>query len=229
MVGEAGGPAADEAYRQIATEVARLRPDIGVEVAIRGDGRGGSRFGEAVLVPLSVSTGQPADLTNQRDGIRANHRALGVRLADAVGPDPALLRVVDQRLREALRLARVRELDALVLSTPGSSDPRTITAMARLARLWGARHHLPTHVAYAAVNPPSTGEAVRDFRRAGKRHVAVGSLFLAPGAGLDRAAELAWEAGALAVSPALGWHPELGRLILARYAVGALGLLDLPA
>ena len=41
----------------------------------------------------------------------------------------------------------------------------------------------------------------------------------------DRAAELALEAGAIAVSEPLGAHPELARTILARYAVGAVELV----
>ena len=59
----------------------------------------------------------------------------------------------------------------------------------------------------------------------GRRHIAVASLFLAPGFLPDRAAELAIEAGAVAVSEPLGAHPELARTILARYAVGAVELV----
>ena len=137
--------------------------------------------------------------------------------------------MLDLRLREALRSARVRELDALVLAAAGSSDARANAVTARLARLWGARHHLPTSVAFASAAPPSTGEAVRDWRRQGRRHVAVGSLFIAPGMLPDRAAELALEAGAVAVSEPLGAHDEVARLILARYSVGALQLVEIPA
>ena len=46
-----------------------------------------------------------------------------------------------------------------------------------------------------------------------------------PGFLPDRAAELALEAGAVAVSEPLGAHPELARTILARYAVGAVELV----
>ena len=73
--------------------------------------------------------------------------------------------------------------------------------------------------------PPATGEAVRQFRAEGRRHIAVGSLFLAPGLLPDRAAELALEAGAVAVSEPLGADPEVARTILARYAVGAVELV----
>ncbi|TNC30526.1 sirohydrochlorin chelatase, partial [Mumia zhuanghuii] len=51
----------------------------------------------------------------------------------------------------------------------------------------------------------------------------------APGFLPDRASELALEAGAVAVSDPLGAAPELARVILARYAVGAVDLVPIPA
>ena len=59
---------------------------------------------------------------------------------------------------------------------------------------------------------PTTGEAVRAFRAEGRRHVAVAQLFLAPGKLPDRAAELALEAGAVAVAEPLGADPEVARV-----------------
>ena len=85
------------------------------------------------------------------------------------------------RMREALKEARVRELDALVLAAAGSSDPLANQAVARLARVWGSHHKLPVTAAFASAAPPATGEAVRAFRAEGRRHIAVASLFLAPG------------------------------------------------
>ena len=68
----------------------------------------------------------------------------------------------------------------------------------------------PVTAAFASAAPPATGEAVRAFRAEGRRHVAVGSMFLAPGFLPDRAAELALEAGAVAVSEPLGRRPGAG-------------------
>ena len=90
---------------------------------------------------------------------------------------------------------------------------------------WGARHRLPVTAAFASAAPPATGEAVRAFRGEGRRHVAVATMLLAPGFLPDRAAELAYEAGAVAVSEPLGADPELARAVLARYAVGAVELV----
>jgi len=67
------------------------------------------------------------------------------------------------------------------------------------------------------------------LRADGRRHIAMGSLFLAPGFLPDRAAELALEAGAVAVAAPLGVDEELVRTMLARYAVGAVDLVPIPA
>src|SRR5699024_5670155 len=101
--------------------------------------------------------------------------------------------------------------------------------VARVARTWGARHRLPTLAAFATAAPPSTGEAVRSLRRDGKRHIAMGSLFLAPGFLPDRAGELALEAGAVAVAEPRGVDDEVARAVLARYSVGAVELVPIPA
>ena len=121
----------------------------------------------------------------------ARHEGLKIQASRILGMEAAFLEVLDVRLREALKAARVRELDALVLAAAGSSDPLANQSVARIARTWGARHRLPVTAAFASAAPPATGEAVRAFRAEGKRHIAVASFFLAPGRLPDRAGELA--------------------------------------
>lgn len=234
-------PRSARSVREIVANTKRLRPDLRIEPAfldhVKPDlssvvGRLAARgHTEVVVVPLLLSSAHHAkvDVPEVVQQVGAAHPGVAVRAADVIGTDAALLGVLDERLREALRSARVRELDALVLAAAGSSDARANAMVARLARVWGSRHRLPTSVAFASATPPSTGEAVRDWRREGRRHVAVGSLFIAPGMLPDRAAELAIEAGAVAVSAPLGAHDELARIILARYSVGALKLVEIPA
>ena len=156
---------------------------------------------------------------------QARHPEVRIRATPILGLEARFLEVLDLRMREALASARARELDALVLAAAGSSDPLANQSVARLARLWGSHHKLPVTAAFASTSPPATGEAVRAFRKEGRRHIAVASLFLAPGFLPDRAAELALEAGAVAVSEPLGAHPEIARTVLARYAVGAVELV----
>ena len=134
--------------------------------------------------------------------------------------------MLDLRLRDALKEARVRELDALVLAAAGSSDPLANQAVARLARIWGTRHKLPVTAAFASAAPPATGEAVRAFRAEGRRHIAVASLL--PGtrlpAGPGRRAGHSRPAPSRSPSRS-GAHPEVARAVLARYAVGAVELV----
>ena len=112
---------------------------------------------------------------------QARHPEVRIRATPILGLEARFLEVLDLRMREALKAARARELDALVLAAAGSSDPLANQSVARLARLWGSHHKLPVTAAFASTAPPATGEAVRAFRKEGRRHIAVASLFLAPG------------------------------------------------
>ena len=182
---------------------------------------------EIVVVPLLLTEAYHAkvDVPEAIAAAMARHEGVRIQASRILGMEAAFLEVLDVRLREALKAARVRELDALVLAAAGSSDPLANQAVARIARTWGARHRLPVTAAFASAAPPAAGEAVRAFRAEGKRHIAVASFFLAPGRLPDRATELAVEAGAVAVSDPLGAHPAVARAILARYAVGAVELV----
>lgn len=230
-------PRSAATIKALVDEVRAMRPDLRVEPAFLELSR--PSFGtvvdrlvkaghdEIVVVPLLLSEAYHAKVDVPTAVAEAvdRHPGLQVRATSVLGLEPRFLEVLDLRMREALRANRVRELDALVLAAAGSSDPLANQAVARLARVWGTHHRLPVTAAFASATPPATGEAVRAFRAEGRRHIAVASLFLAPGFLPDRAAELALEAGAVAVSEPLGAHPELARTVLARYAVGAVELV----
>lgn len=230
-------PRSSATIKALVEETRRLRPDLRIEPAFLElakpsfahvvDRLVKSGFEEIVVVPLLLSEAYHAKVDVPRAIAAGSERHPDVQFRGThiLGLEPSFLEVLDRRLREALSDARVRELDALVLAAAGSSDPLANQAVARLARVWGARHRLPVTAAFASSAPPATGEAVRAFRAQGRRHVAVASMFLAPGFLPDRAAELALEAGAVAVSEPLGSDPELARTILARYAVGAVELV----
>lgn len=218
-------------------EVRAMRPDLRIEKAFLELSRPNFQtvvdrlvkagHDEIVVVPLLLTEAYHAkvDVPNAIAEAIGRHEGLKIQATKVLGLEARFLEILDLRLREALKEARVRELDALVLAAAGSSDPLANQAVARLARVWGSHHKLPVVAAYASAAPPATGEAVRSFRREGRRHIAVASLFLAPGTLQERAAELALEAGAVAVSDPLGAHPELARTVLARYAVGAVELV----
>ncbi|EFQ83833.1 sirohydrochlorin cobaltochelatase [Aeromicrobium marinum DSM 15272] len=185
--------------------------------------------GEIVVVPLLLTEAYhakvdvPAAVASAQD----RHDGLRIEITPVLGIEAAIFRVLDRRLREALKQHRVRELDALVLAGAGSTDAAANASIARAARVWGAHHKLPVIAAFASSAPPAAGEAVRAHRADGRRHIAVGMLFLAPGRLPDRVTELALEAGAVAVAEPLGVDEEIASLFLARYAVGAVGLVSL--
>jgi len=216
--------------------VRTMRPDLKVERAFLDLSkpsldtvidRLSRKHEEIVVVPLLLTEAYHAkvDVPSAIAAAQARHPEVRIRATPILGLEARFLEVLDLRMREALASARARELDALVLAAAGSSDPLANQSVARLARLWGSHHKLPVTAAFASTSPPATGEAVRAFRKEGRRHIAVASLFLAPGFLPDRAAELALEAGAVAVSEPLGAHPEIARTVLARYAVGAVELV----
>jgi len=234
-------PRSAATIRALAGLVADMRPDLRVEPAFLElaspshveviDRLASEGVEEIVVVPLLLTRAYHAQVdvpTVVEAAVRRNP-GLRVRASDVLGVQPTFIDVLDKRLRTALADARVRELDGLVLAAAGSSDTLANAAVARAARAWGARHHLPTIAAFASAAPPATGEAVRALRADGRRHIAMGSLFLAPGFLPDRAAELALEAGAVAVAAPLGVDEELVRTMLARYAVGAVDLVPIPA
>ncbi len=223
--------------KALVKEVRAMRPDLKAEAAFLElskpdfhtvvDRLVKAGHEEIVVVPLLLTEAYHAkvDVPSAIGEASARHPQVRIHATSILGLETSFLEVLDERLREALKDVRCRELDALVLAAAGSSDPLANQAVARLGRVWGTHHKLPVTAAYASSAPPATGEAVRAFRAEGRRHIAVASLFLAPGALIDRAAELALEAGAVAVSEPLGAHPNLARTILARYAVGAVELV----
>lgn len=227
--------------RAIRDLVRTMRPDLRVDAAFLersepGPGKAFARLAtagveEVVVVPMLLTEAYHArvDVPSAVAEATADHPSVRVGRTPVLGARRGFLGVLDRRLRVALAKARARELDALVLAAAGSSDPVANAGVVRVARAWGAHHRLPVLTAYASASPPSTGEAVRAFRAEGRRHIAVGSFFLAPGLLPDRAAELALEAGAVAVSEPLGADEEVARTVLERYAVGAVDLVPLPA
>lgn len=233
-------PRSAETIHALTEVVACMRPDLRVEAAFLDlcgptfdevvDKLVRDGHDEIVVVPLLLVEAYHAkvDVPEVVEAARTRHN-VKIQVTKVLGLETAFFNVLDRRLREALRVNRVREVDALVLAGAGSSDPLANAVVARAARIWGARHKLPTIAAFAATAPPAASEAVRAHRNDGRRHIAVGMLFLAPGALPDRVRELAFEAGAIAVAEPMGAAIEVAEVLLARYAVGAVDLVPLEA
>jgi sirohydrochlorin ferrochelatase len=234
-------PRSAETITALTELVACMRPELRIEPAFLElaepsfdetvDRLVAEGHGEIVVVPLLLSEAYHAtvDVPDVVEAALRRHPGVRIAVTKVLGVERTFFNVLDRRLREALSKNRVRELDALVLAGAGSSDPIANAAIARAARAWGAHHKLPTIAAFASSAPPAAGEAVRSHRADGRRHIAVGLLFLAPGFLTDRVAELALEAGAVAVAEPLGVDEAVAQVILARYAVGAVDLVPLES
>lgn len=183
---------------------------------------------EFVFVPLqlthAIDSGPELDAMISR--VRSVHPSARFVPSRPIGPEVSLLNILDERLREALRLARALELDGLVLSAEGSGDVRGNALLARRARQWATHHKLPCLTAVADGTGASTAQAIQSLRSQGRRHIAVGSFFLTADDSYHRQAELAYRFGAVAVSSPLGSHTEVLDLVLARYAFAAMELLQ---
>lgn len=182
---------------------------------------------EVVLVPLDVSrafgTDEAVDTILHR--VRATHPGLRIIAAQPIGPQANLLNLVDRQLRAALRASGTGELDGLVLSAAGCDDPRGAALLARRARQWGVHHKLPCVVAHDLAPAAGMARAIRSLRAQGRRHIAVGSWYLAPDDSFAAQRAEARAQGAVAVSDPFGDQAELLDLALARYAFAAMDLI----
>ena len=178
---------------------------------------------ECVIVPLLLTAAyhSKTDIPARLAEARAASPGLAARYAGTLGPHPLLLAALERRLAEADPglTAGDRQKTSVVLAAAGSSDPRANATVAALAARWQARGGWRRVVpAFASAAGPSPGEAVRALRAsAADCPVVVASYLLAPGYFADKIRDAALEAGADAVSAALGAAPEVADLILDRY------------
>jgi len=160
-----------------------------------------------VVVPLLLSSGYHVRV----DIGRAAEKAAGLAVpAAALGPEPVLLDILQQRLAEC----GARPDDAVVMAAAGSSDPRATADVERVASWLGEARRAPVTPAYLAAASPAVPDAVAAARRAHPgRGVTIATYLLAPGlfsARLDAA-------GADRVAAPLAPHPALAGLVLRRF------------
>lgn len=157
--------------------------------------------GPAVAVPLMLGRGYHSmvDIPGRIAG-----RAV---IARPLGPHSVLAGILAERLGEACHA------DAVVLGAAGTPDPFGVADVGTAARLLGRRLGRPVSFGFAASVGPALPDLVRDLRLRGVRRIAIASYLLATGYFHDRVLQ----AGADVVSPPLGVHDALARLILHRY------------
>jgi sirohydrochlorin ferrochelatase len=175
--------------------------------------------GPTVAVPAFLAAGYHvrADVPEQLRGTGRRD----VVLADAFGPDPALVAAAAERLAAA----GARAGDAVVLAVAASSDPHARADGARAARRLGRLLGRPVTLAPIVLGDrPGVAEVVARLRCDGARRVAVASWLLAPGL-FQRNLE---RCGADAVGAPLSDHEAVLTVLRSRYAA-AQTARSLPA
>jgi sirohydrochlorin ferrochelatase len=163
-----------------------------------------SLHGPVVLVPLLLATGfhvrvdLPAAAAGRPD----------VRLARPLGPDPALVDALADRLADS----GAPPTADVVLAAAGSTDPGATAEAGTVAGLLARRLGRPVQIGFAAAGSPTVA-AVIAARRAAGRPVALARYLLAPG----HFATVTAAAGADWVAPVLGAHPAVVDLVLRRF------------
>jgi sirohydrochlorin ferrochelatase len=140
-----------------------------------------------------------------------------VHYGQVLGPHPLLLNAAERRVASAG--AFDRDSTGVVLAAAGSSDPGANATIRQVAAQWQERGGWRAVIgAYASAAAPTVPEAVAALRGVpGVRRVLVATYLLAPGRFADQIRASALEAGADAVTPALGALPEVADVILERY------------
>jgi len=230
-------PAAQQCVHALLAQVRELDPGLDVRAAFlenaepalpAGLSRAVAAAGPAgvTIVPLLLATGYHV---SQDIGRAA--AAAGVRASAPLGPDPALVPVLAQRLAAA----GVPAGTPVVLAAAGSRDPRSARDTERQAALLARELAVPVRAAYLSAARPTVAEASgalagRSGRAASDpagpagraasdpagpagRPVAVATFLLAPGLfyGQLRDSGAAW------VSGPLGPHPAVAQLVLDRF------------
>ncbi|MFR9751235.1 sirohydrochlorin chelatase [Nocardia sp. 004] len=170
----------------------------------------------AVVVPAFLASGYHVYQDVPREVADSDHPAVVV--TPAMGPDPALARIMAMRLRTAGWTPG----DAVVFAAAGSSDARARRDVRRAAALLAERLDAPVRVGYVATGTPRIPEVVAELRAAGAGRVFVASYLLAHGLFQQRL----HEAGADGVAEPIGVHPAVVRLIAERYRTAARELVE---
>jgi sirohydrochlorin cobaltochelatase len=173
-----------------------------------------------VLVAAGHAKGDmPAALTRER----RRHPGLSYSYGRPLGPHPALLRLLEERLDAVLDPAE-RAGTAVLLVGRGSTDPDANAEVCKAARLlWEGRGLAMVETAFVSLAWPGVPEGLERCRRLGAARIVVLPYFLFPGVLPDRVAEQAERYAAahpgldIAVADVLGDCDELAALVCERY------------
>jgi sirohydrochlorin ferrochelatase len=210
-------PAGRRTMALLRLAIAKSRPEIEVRAAHVDVHKPAlndvvQRFAEQgrqiVVVPLLLSTGYHVRVDIARAVAAAGGSAVA---AEALGPDPVLVSLLQRRLAES----GAGPDDPVVLAAAGSSDARAEADVeAMVAALSAARGGAPVSVGYLATAKPTVLDAVYQARLDHPgRSIAIATYLLAPGYFSGRLDA----AGADHVAAPLAPHPDLADLALTRF------------
>lgn len=232
-------PSVRQALGDLKKSLEALRPDLQVGQIMLGDPTAdpradlqalvGAGTREITLIPLDlVSATEHSPLIDDvAHKVTSVFPEVQVMVSRPLGPSSELLNILDAKLRTELNRVNAVEVDALILGAPEGGDVRGQSLLARRARQWSAHHKLPVQLACNDAAGRATGQAIMSMRGQGRRHIAVGSLFLAQDAKFLAHYQAAQRAGAIAITDPIGSDPRILELILARYAFAAMEMLDI--
>lgn len=166
----------------------------------------------AIVVPAFLSRGY-----HVRSDLPAHIDASGhpnVTVTPALGPGPEIARILAQNLVESGWQCG----DSVILAAAGTSDRRAQADLHHAARMLSAVIGAPVHLGFAATGTPTVRAAVANVRRHGARRVVVASYLLADGLFQQRLLD----SDADLVTPPLGTHPGLARLVAGRFRTALL-------
>ena len=177
---------------------------------------------DLVVVPmlLIAASHSKGDVPGSIQAARLAHPSLRIAYGRPLWPDPRIIDVIDERLREAGSGAG----DAVVIASAGALDPDANAELCKVARLlWEGRSYDEVVPAYASATAPTPAQAVQRLLVVGATRVAVVPFFLSPGNFQVAVDEAARAAGATVITEVLGDHPLVLSVIADRFREAIAG------
>ncbi|MEW2496396.1 sirohydrochlorin chelatase [Streptomyces nodosus] len=237
-----------EAFRDFVRELGRRHPELPVaggfielsppplgEAVAELVERGVRRFAAVPLMLVSAGHAKgdiPAALAREKE----RHPGISYTYGRPLGPHPALLRVLEQRLDEALGAAGPdgvpvdRSEVTVLLVGRGSTDPDANAEVHRAARLlWEGRGYAGVETAFVSLAAPDVPSGLDRCVRLGARRIVVLPYFLFTGILPERVRRQTedWAAAHPATevrsAEVIGPEPELLDLVMERYEEAVKG------
>ncbi|MEU6386894.1 sirohydrochlorin chelatase [Streptomyces bauhiniae] len=230
-----------EAFRDFVQELGRRHPELPVaggfielsppplgEAVTELVERGVRRFAAVPLMLVSAGHAKgdiPAALAREKE----RHPGLTYTYGRPLGPHPALLRVLERRLDQALA-GTPREDVTVLLVGRGSTDPDANAEVCKAARLlWEGRGYAGVETAFVSLAAPDVPSGLDRVARLGARRVVVLPYFLFTGILPERVRRQTEEWAAahpdveVRSADVIGPEPELLDLVMERYAEAVAG------